>query len=387
MKKYNLILPIAGKAQRFIDAGYPMPKPLIHAGEEQIIDLSISSINTEDCNLIFVVRRDHILNFNIDNILKMKFGEDIEIITIDTVTRGALETCYLAIEGLDLTLPLIIYTPDVYFKPTFDPKIIQKDSDGFLLTFPANSPDHSYVKVDENGDATLVAEKEVISEQANVGLYYFSSGEIFQKYAGEAIENEMLVRNEFFIAPIYNLLIRDGLKINTLSTEKMYVLGTPENLKFFEDKIIKSFEEKSFVLSSDHSGYELKEETKKILDEKKISYIDVGTMAELPCDYSDYVQEAIKAVKNKRATYSLSFCRTGQGVNVAANKSNHIATIVFDAYTAEYAIRHNCSDFLSIPTKYVDNRTMSEIIDSIMSNSFDGGRHYTRITKAIGGLK
>ena len=84
MKKYNLILPIAGKAQRFIDAGYPMPKPLIHAGEEQIIDLSISSINTEDCNLIFVVRRDHILNFNIDNILKMKFGEDIEIITIST---------------------------------------------------------------------------------------------------------------------------------------------------------------------------------------------------------------------------------------------------------------------------------------------------------------
>jgi ribose 5-phosphate isomerase RpiB len=60
---------------------------------------------------------------------------------------------------------------------------------------------------------------------------------------------------------------------------------------------------------------------------------------------------------------------------------------VFDAYTAEYAVRHNCSDFLSIPTKYVDNQTMSEIIDSIISNSFDGGRHYTRITKALGGTK
>ena len=42
MNKYNLLLPIAGKAQRFIDEGYPMPKPLIHAGNDQIIDLSLT---------------------------------------------------------------------------------------------------------------------------------------------------------------------------------------------------------------------------------------------------------------------------------------------------------------------------------------------------------
>ncbi len=383
MKKYNLILPIAGKAQRFIDAGYSMPKPLIHAGEEQIIDLSIGSVNIEDCNLIFVVRRDHILNFNIDNILKIKFGDNIKIVTIDTVTRGALETCYLALEGLDLSNPLIIYTPDVFFQPTFDPASIEKNNDGFLLTFQANSPDHSYVKLDEKGNATLIAEKEVISEHANVGLYYFKSGEIFKKYAGEAIEKEMLVRGEFYIAPIYNLLIRDNLKIKTESTKKMYVLGTPENLQFYEQRIIKSFKEKSFVLSSDHSGYELKEETKKILDKKNIPYIDVGTLTESPCDYSDFAKEAIKAVENKRASYSLSFCRTGQGVNIVANKSEHIASLIFDSYTAEFAIRHNCSDFFSIPSKYVDIETMEQIIEAITENSFDGGRHYTRINKAI----
>ena len=383
MKKYNLLLPIAGKAQRFIDAGFSMPKPLIHAGEDQIIDLSISSINIEDCNLIFIVRRDHILNFNIDNILKIKFGEDIKIITIDTLTRGALETCYKALEGINLSNPLMIYTPDVYFQPTFDPASIDKDSDGFLLTFQANSPDHSYVKINEKGDATLVAEKEVISEHANVGLYYFKSGEIFKKYAGEAIENEMLVRGEFYIAPIYNLLIRDNLKINTTSTKKMYVLGTPENLQFYEQRIIKSIKEKSFVLSSDHSGYKLKEETKRILDKKNILYVDVGTLTDSPCDYSDFAKEAIKVVENKRASYSLSFCRTGQGVNIVANKSDHIAAVVFESYTAEFAIRHNCSDFFSIPSKYVDTETMEQIIETIIHNSFDGGRHYTRINKAI----
>ena len=384
MKKYNLLLPIAGKAQRFIDAGYPMPKPLIHAGDKQIIDLSLDSIDIEDCNLIFVVRKDHILNFNIDNILRIKFGNDIVIKTIDIITRGALETCYLATEDIDHDLPLIIYTPDVSFSPQFDPSVINKDADGFLLTFRANSPDHSYVSLGEDGLANMVAEKEVISENANVGLYYFRNGKLFQNYAKEMIENNIMVKNEFYIAPMYNLLIRDKLRVEVSETEKMYVLGTPENLSFYEEKVIKSFNTKTFVLSADHSGFELKEKTKKILDKLSIKYIDVGTFVNKPCDYSDYIKEAINSVTNNRATHSLSFCRTGQGVNIGANKkSNFISTIVFDGYTSEYAIRHNCSDFFSVPTKYVDETGMKEILDAIISNSFDGGRHYTRLVKAL----
>ena len=38
MKHINILLPIAGKAQRFLDAGYTLPKPLIMAKDKQIID-------------------------------------------------------------------------------------------------------------------------------------------------------------------------------------------------------------------------------------------------------------------------------------------------------------------------------------------------------------
>ena len=54
MKKYNLLLPIAGKAQRFLDAGYTMPKPLIFANHKHVIDWSLESIKYDDCNLIFI---------------------------------------------------------------------------------------------------------------------------------------------------------------------------------------------------------------------------------------------------------------------------------------------------------------------------------------------
>ena len=81
-KKYNLLLPIAGRAQRFLDAGYTMPKPLIMSKDKHIIDWSMSSIDTTECNVIFAVRLEHINNFSIDDILRKKFGEDIKIVSI-----------------------------------------------------------------------------------------------------------------------------------------------------------------------------------------------------------------------------------------------------------------------------------------------------------------
>ena len=114
-KKYNLLLPIAGRAQRFINEGYTMPKPLIMSKDKHIIDWSMSSIDTSECNIIFAVRLEHINNFSIDDILRSKFGDDIQIVVIDRVTDGSVSTCLLAKEYIDYDLPLIIYTPDVYF--------------------------------------------------------------------------------------------------------------------------------------------------------------------------------------------------------------------------------------------------------------------------------
>ena len=273
MKKYNLLLPIAGKAQRFIDAGYTMPKALILAKNKHVIDWAMDSIDTKYCNLIFMVRVDHVYNFSIDKILKQKFGEDITIVKLDKVTRGALETCTLAREHIDNDLPLIVYTPDVHFGPVFNPATISNDSDGFLLTFTANSPDHSYSEYDEEGIVTNVVEKEVISKEANVGLYHFKSGKTFLKYADEMIQNEIMYKNEFYIAPMYNLMIRDGLKITAANTEKMHVLGTPHQFEFFCKRVITRFGDKPIALASDHSGFLAKKQCKDILDNLAISYI------------------------------------------------------------------------------------------------------------------
>ena len=378
--KYNLLLPIAGKAQRFLDEGYTMPKPLIMSKDKHIIDWSMDSFDTNDCNVIFAVRLEHINNFSIDDILRRKFGNDIKIVVVDRVTDGSVSTCLLAKDLIDNELPLIIYTPDVYFEDTFSPTEIDAALDGFLLTFKANSPAHSYVELDDSGLATRTAEKEVISENAAVGVYYYRTGSMFVKYAEEMIEKNIRTKNEFYICPMYNLLIRDGLKVGISQVKKMHVLGTPAELEFFVDHVTNRFGEKPVALCGDHSGFNMKSLAKKVLDKNNIPYIDFGSYIKKDCDYNDYVIAAVQSIKNKTCDFGLGFCRTGQGINILANHLDGIrSALILDEYMAEYSLRHNCVNFFSIPEKYISEDSFDRMVKIWKESTFDGGRHMTRM--------
>lgn len=102
------------------------------------------------------------------------------------------------------------------------------------MTMPANHPKWSYIRYDENGFVTLVREKEVISDQATVGIYNYKHGRDFVKYAHQMIAKNIRVNNEFYVAPVYNEMIEAGMKIVYRDVEaKMHGLGTPEDLKEF----------------------------------------------------------------------------------------------------------------------------------------------------------
>jgi ribose 5-phosphate isomerase B len=102
------------------------------------------------------------------------------------------------------------------------------------------------------------------------------------------------------------------------------------------------------------------------------------------CDYNDYVHLAADAIQNKICEFGLAFCRTGQGVNILLNKYKGIrAALVFDDYMAEYSIRHNCANFFSVPSKYVDKEIFESMVKAWLKAFFDGGRHMTRMKKTL----
>ena len=112
---------------------------------------------------------------------------------------------------------------------------IIKDSkvDGCLLTIETNNPAYSYCKLDKNGFVEKTAEKEVISTHGNVGFYCITKGTTFVKYAEQLVNKNIRSKNEFYVAPLYNLLIQDGLKINTIPIKEQFHMGTPDELNYF----------------------------------------------------------------------------------------------------------------------------------------------------------
>ena len=183
---------------------------------------------------------------------------------------------------------------------------------------------------------------------------------------------------------MYNLLIEDDLKVKCQTVEKNSCLGTPEELEFFIDYVAPRFGTKPVALCSDHSGYELKEKAKSVLKDNNIDYVDFGCYVKKSCDYGDYVNSVVKELDRNSIDFALGFCRTGQGINILANKTKNVrAALVFNEYTAEYSIRHNCANFFSIPSKYVDRNIIENMITKFLTNTFDGGRHMTRMNKTI----
>ena len=84
-----------------------------------------------------------------------------------------------------------------------------------------------------------VAEKKVISNNATVGVYYWKQGKDFVKYTIKMIEKNVRVNNEFYVCPVYNEAIKDKKKIIISNVDSMWGLGTPEDLKYFQENFKK----------------------------------------------------------------------------------------------------------------------------------------------------
>jgi hypothetical protein len=109
--------------------------------------------------------------------------------------------------------------------------------DGLIMTMWANDPKWSFVGFDNDGRVNNVVEKEVISNEATVGIYNFKKGSDFVNAADQMINKNLRVKNEFYVAPVYNEMIHEQAKITIFNVGKehdgMYGMGIPSDLEMF----------------------------------------------------------------------------------------------------------------------------------------------------------
>jgi dTDP-glucose pyrophosphorylase len=161
------------------------------------------------------------------------------IVEVDGITEGAACTTLLAKEFIDNNQPLIMANSDQFLEwdsNEFMYKMNETDADGGIITFTSTHPKWSFAKLNESGFVTEVAEKNPISDIATVGVYYWKHGSDYVKYTEQMISKDIRVNNEFYVCPVYNEAINDGKKIKTFNIEKMWGIGTPEDLNYFLEK-------------------------------------------------------------------------------------------------------------------------------------------------------
>lgn len=237
----NIIVPIAGRGYRFKKAGYFLPKPLIKIRGKPMIEIVINNIKPKiKHTFFFLCLKEHVEKFQIDRLLN-DWALRCKVIVVDKITEGAACTVLLAKKYINNNDSLMIANGDQWVDIDINDYLNYmsvSNIDGLIMTMWADDPKWSYVKFDSEGRPCEIVEKQVVSNEATVGIYNYRRGSDFVKAAESMIKKNLRVNNEFYVAPAYNEIINNGMKIDIYNIGKeydgMYGMGIPSDIEKFE---------------------------------------------------------------------------------------------------------------------------------------------------------
>lgn len=263
----KIVIPMAGLGTRFQKASdqnpeYKKPKPLILIKGEPMIKWAVASLPfvrqpaskkeyyhwAELSDLIFIILKEHDDKYQIKNQLQKFYSNDIKVISLEKVTRGAAETAYKAKDYLNPEEELLITDSDHFFNGKNLADLIKnkdKDTAGIIPVFKAKNegiPKWSYslLKLGTNIIEKVAEKDRELMEKgahANIGAYYFSKAKIFLEEVEDTILKNRLTgeegKKEFYVAPIYQHLIEKGFKFQAAIIPEVWGLGTPSDLDYF----------------------------------------------------------------------------------------------------------------------------------------------------------
>ena len=244
--KVQVIIPMSGKGQRFIDYGYIDPKPLINIDGMPIIQHVVNMFKGET-DFTFIINKTHAKETNMIAILK-SIVNNCKIVEIDEHKNGPVYAVSLINNLIDDDKEVIVSYCDYgteWNYNNFLKENREKNVDGAIPCYKGFHPhmlgsdNYAFVREKDN-DILEIKEKQPftddkMNEYASNGCYYFKNGAILKKYFNEMLSDSKYRTNgEFYVSMIYNFLVRDGLKVNIFEIQKMLQWGTPYDLEFYK---------------------------------------------------------------------------------------------------------------------------------------------------------
>ena len=240
----QLVVPMAGLGQRFVEAGYRQPKPLIDVHGSPMIVRVVEEL--PQCErIVFVVHGDHVRDFGIDRTLRRRFSQ-CEVIVTPGLTAGQACTVRLAAEALDPSEPVLVAACDnshLYDAERFRTLTAESRFDCLIWTYRndfrvlANPRAHGWVRVAPNGvDVLDVFCKQPLSttplvDHAVTGCFWFRSAKKMMSGIDRLVASNQRVNGEFYLDVVPNMLIADGAAVGAFEVDKYIGWGTPRDLE------------------------------------------------------------------------------------------------------------------------------------------------------------
>ena len=139
---------------------------------------------------------------------------------------------------------------------------------------------------------------------------------------------------------------------------------------------------KKIFISSDHAGFNLKEQIKKNFS-KKYKFQDLGPINSMtPVNYPDYAHKLCKKISKSSSNMGILVCGTGIGMSMAANRHKKIrAAVCYSLKNTKLSRLHNNANIITLGARLTKKNTAFRCIEAFMNTKFEGGRHKKRVRK------
>ena len=139
---------------------------------------------------------------------------------------------------------------------------------------------------------------------------------------------------------------------------------------------------KKIFISSDHAGYNLKEQIIKRFKNRYI-FQDLGTNnSSKSVNYPDYAHKLCKKISKSTSNMGILVCGSGMGMSMAANRHKKIrAAVCYSVKNTKLSRLHNNANIITLGSRLTKKNTAFKCIDVFMKTKFEGGRHNKRVKK------
>ena len=238
----QLIIPMSGRGDRFLRAGYRVPKPLIPIEGKPIVEHVLNLFpGVED--VVFVCNTEHLAATPLRAVLQ-RLRPAARVVAIEPHNLGPVHATLQAAPWIPDDDEVIVNYCDFSARwdfARFRRTVREVGCDGCITAYRGFHPhslgptfyaylrhqDHWMEEIQEKACFT----DNRMEEYASAGTYYFARGRHVTRYFAELVRRQQSLNGEYYVSLVYNLMRADGLRTWVYELDQFLQWGTPEDLE------------------------------------------------------------------------------------------------------------------------------------------------------------